>query len=181
MQYRRARLQGGAYFFTVVTRKRRPIFGCENNINLLRQSFQYVMHNHPFCMDAHVILPDHLHCIWTLPDGERDFSTRWRLIKSHFTQHYKNGGLIELHENGQKATCSGSPWQKKFWEHLIRDEKDMKNHIEYIHYNPVKHGLVASPIEWTLSSIHRYVNNGSYPMDWGTSKPLTWDDGVGRE
>lgn len=169
MQYRRARTKGGTYFFTVVTCNRQHIFSREDNIDLLRQAFQYVMHRHPFRMDAHVILPDHLHCIWTLPDGDRDFSTRWRLIKSHFTRYYQHGDPDR------------SPWQKKFWEHAIRDEKDMENHIDYIHYNPVKHGLVESPVRWTLSSIHRYVKDGLYSQEWGTPEPLAWDDAVGKE
>ena len=150
MQYRRARIKGGTYFFTVVTHKRQKIFSTQENIDLLRDAFQYVMKNHLFRMDSHVILPDHLHCIWTLPDKDRDFSTRWRLIKSHFTRHF------------QWATPGHSPWQKKFWEHVIRDENDMTNHVEYIHYNPVKHGLVQSPTEWPLSSIHH--------SKWGQSK-----------
>jgi putative transposase len=98
MQYRRARIKGGTYFLTVVTHKREKIFSNEKNIELLRESFQYVLHNHPFQMDAHVILPDHLHCIWTLPDGDRDFSTRWRLLKSHFTRQLNI------------AKCGYSPW-----------------------------------------------------------------------
>lgn len=127
------------------------------------------MRSYPLYIDAHVILPDHLHCIWTLPDGDRDFSTRWRLLKSHFTRHY------------QHATPGHSPWQNKFWEHVIRDMKDMNNHIDYIHYNPVKHGLAQSPVEWTFSSIHRYIVDGLYSPKLGASEPLSWDACVGKE
>ena len=169
MQYRRARVQGGTYFFTVVACNRQHIFAVKDNVDVLRRAFQDVMETHPFRMDAHVILPDHLHCIWTLPAGDRDFSTRWRLIKSRFTRQY------------QHAVPGRSPWQKKFWEHVVRDAKDMGNHVDYIHYNPVKHGLVESPVEWALSSIHRYMNDGLYSRDWGASEPLSWDAGVGKE
>lgn len=169
MQYRRARVKGGTYFFTVVTHKRQHILTAEENIKILRDGFQYVMDNHPFGMDAHVILPNHIHCIWTLPNNDQDFSTRWRLIKSYFTRHFKG------------VSSEASPWQKKFWEHVIRDEKDMTNHVEYIHYNPVKHGLVQAPAHWPLSSIHRYINKGLYSADWGSSESLFWDDRVGKE
>jgi putative transposase len=170
MQYRRARIQGGSYFFTVVTHNRRKIFAADKNIEILRAGFQYVMRKHPFRIDAHVILPDHAHFIWTLPDDDSDFSMRWRLIKSYFTRHFQAA-----------AAPRYSLWQKKFWEHLIRDERDMKNHVEYIHYNPVKHGLVQSPIEWPFSSIHRYILEGFYTPDWGKSEPLFSDDRVGNE
>ena len=149
--------------------KRQKIFANDLHIDTLRSSFKYVMKNHPFRMDAYVIMPDHIHCIWTLPDGDHDFSTKWRLIKSHFTRDY-NGGSLKR-----------SPWQKKFWEHTIRDEKDLKHHVDYIHYNPVKHGLVKLPTEWVLSSIHRYILEGVYPPDWGASESLSWDNTVGRE
>jgi len=169
MQYRRARIKNGTYFFTVVTYQRQKILAVEENIELLRKGFQYVMKNHPFRMDAHIILPDHLHCIWTLPAGDCDFSTRWRLIKSYFTRNF------------QSTTPGRSPWQRKFWEHLIRDERDLQNHVEYIHYNPVKHGLVQSPIAWPLSSIHRYIVEGLYSPDWGAPQPLSCDEALDRE
>jgi len=169
MKYRRARIKNGTYFFTVVTRKRQKILGLDENVELLRDAFQYAMRNHPFRIDGHVILPDHLHCIWTLPDGDCDFSTRWTLIKSYFSRRF------------HATSLDSSTWQNKFWEHLIRDEKDLKNHLEYIHYNPVKHGLVQSPIEWPLSSLHRYIVNGFYSPDWGATEKLTWDDNVGNE
>ncbi len=142
------------------------ILTADENIEILRAGFQYVMQNHPFGIDAHVILPDHLHFIWTLPDGDRDFSTRWRLIKSYFTRNFDAGY---------------SPWQKKFWEHLIRDERDLMNHVEYIHYNPVKHGLVQSPVDWPFSSIHRYILDGLYGPNWGRSEPVLLDDRLGSE
>ena len=154
MQYRRAKVPGGTYSFTVVTCDRRPILCQPDNILLLRQAFRHVRQNHPFTIDAVVILPDHLHCIWTLPKDDFDFSTRWRLIKSYFSRHC-------LREDGEKASLSRYSkqergiWQRRFWEHCIQDETDLANHLNYIHNNPVKHGLVASPQDWPYSSIHR--------------------------
>ena len=168
MQYRRARARGGTYFFTLVTYNREKLFNIEGNITLLRAAFQQVMDSRPFTIDAHVIMPEHFHFIWTLPEDDRDFSMRWKLIKSHFTRNYADH---------RKQTV----WQRRFWEHCIRNEKDMQNHVEYIHYNPVHHGLVKSPLEWKLSSLHRYVDNGLYPPDWGAGKKIVFDDTVGRE
>ncbi len=166
MQYRRARIQGGTYFFTVVTHERQQILTADKNIELLRAGFQYVMQNHPFRINVYVILPDHLHFIWTLPDGDRDFSTKWRLIKSYFTRNFDAGY---------------SPWQKKLWEHLIRNERDLKSHVEYIHYNPVKYDLVQLPVDWPFSSIHRYIFDGLYSPNWGESEPVFLDDRLGSE
>jgi putative transposase len=144
---------------------------CEpENIELLRAAFKYVMDRHPFTIDAHVILPDHLHFMWTLPDEDRDFSTRWRLIKSYFTRncdaHYK----AELSKSRQKKK-EQAVWQRRFWEHQIRDEQDMKHHIEYIHFNPVKHCLVKAAKDWGHSSFQKYVRAGLYDPDWGMSEP----------
>ena len=169
MQYRRARTKGGTYFFTLVTHNRRKLFGTDENITTLRSAFKYVMDQHPFTIDAHVILPEHLHFIWTLPEMDRNFSIRWQLIKSYFTRNCTSGSI--------KQTV----WQRRFWEHCIRDGKDMKNHVEYIHYNPVKHGWVKAPVEWKLSSFHRYVQDGVYTRDWGTTEDIVFDDHVGRE
>lgn len=189
MRYRRARVKGGTYFFTLVTHKRNTMLCHDENIHLLREAFQYVMARHPFTIDAHVILPEHLHCLWTLPEGDCDFSTRWRLIKSHFTRnvrgHIGNSRISraqsDLRVGINEKTRKQPIWQKRFWEHVIRDEQDMKNHVEYIHYNPVKHGLVTSPVDWPLSSIHRYVLNGLYTPDWGADKKTESVDDIGRE
>ena len=181
MQYRRARTKGGTYFFTVVTFKRKK-FLCEpENVVLLRNAFREVMKQYPFQVDAFVLLPDHLHCIWTLPDGDRDFSRRWRLIKGHFTRRCdeKYKGSISLSRSKKKEQ---SVWQRRFWEHLIRDDKDFIGHVDYIHYNPVKHGLVTAPKNWEYSSFHRYVQSGVYEQEWGAGdREIQFESTIGRE
>lgn len=116
----------------------------------------------PFAMDAVVILPDHLHCIWQLPPDDADFSTRWRLIKRHFAL----GIDAPMTARGEKKV-----WQRRFWEHFLRDEEDWRRHMDYIHYNPVKHGYVSSPVDWVSGSFQRAVKEGLYPVDWGGQEP----------
>jgi putative transposase len=180
MKYRRARAGGWTYFFTVVTYRRRR-FLCEpENVGHLREAFRYVMARHPFEIDAFVLLPDHLHCIWTLPEGDSDFSTRWRLIKSAFTracgEAYRGIVYGSRRQKGEQAV-----WQRRFWEHQIRDERDLIQHVEYIHYNPVKHGLVKAPVDWEYSSFHRYVRKGVYDREWRGEGPVSFEAGVGSE
>jgi putative transposase len=154
LHYRRARISGGTYFFTVVTHLRRRIFNSERNIAVLRNAVREELALRPFQTDAFVLLPDHLHCLWTLPQGDHDFSTRWKRIKTRVTKTL-----------GQEL--EGRIWQNRFWEHLVRDETDFARHLEYIHYNPVKHGFCASAWEWPHSSFRRYVARGVYAPDWG--------------
>jgi putative transposase len=180
MKYRRARAKGGTYFFTVVTHRRRR-FLCEpENVFHLRESFRYVMERHPFVIDAIVLLPDHLHAIWTLPEGDCDFSTRWRLVKSGFTRACDATchGVVSRsrRQKGERAV-----WQNRFWEHHIRGERDLIQHVEYIHYNPVKHGLVEAPRDWKYSSFHRYVRQGIYDREWGAGEAVSFEAGVGSE
>jgi len=169
MKYRRANLKGGCYFFTVVTHKRRPHFQNPDVIELLRKSIEKVMIKYPFTINAIVVLPNHIHAIWTLPKDDNDFSLRWRLIKTFVTKHQVQTG--HLNEDF---------WQKRFWEHQIRNESDYKNLVEYIHYNPVKHGYVNSVKEWKYSSFHQFVNKGIYGEHWSESH-LENLDGVGYE
>ncbi|TAL16442.1 transposase, partial [bacterium] len=115
-----------------------------------------VKENHPFAILAWVILPDHLHCIWRLPEGDDDFSIRWQLIKTRFTRRAREERKV---------------WQGRFWEHVIKDEGDLIRHVEYIHYNPVKHGYARSPMEWPHSSFKRFVENGMYSSEWGNGGP----------
>jgi len=165
-EYRRAFLKGGTFFFTVVTYKRYPVFVVDANIELLRRCFQIIMAKHPFRIDAIVILPDHLHTIWTLPDGEFDFSTRWKLIKGAYSRYYSVSREINISESMRRKREKGI-WQRRFWEHTIRNEEDFNRHCDYIHYNPVKHGLVSFPVEWKNSSFRNFVERGIYPPDWG--------------
>jgi putative transposase len=164
--YHRISTKGGTYFFTLVTYRRLPIFHEIKNIELLRRCFQSTMSSHPFRIDAIVILPDHLHTVWTLPENESDYSTRWRLIKSQFS-HNCDYAKLEDFEYSRLRKKEKSIWQRRFWEHLIRDEEDFIRHCDYIHFNPVKHGLVSSPIEWKYSSLSRFIEKGLYPENWG--------------
>ncbi len=156
MRYRRDYTQGGCYFFTVVTAQRRPILTQPASITLLRQAFRHVRQRHPFHVEAMVVLPDHLHCVWTLPTDCSDFSLRWQQIKRYFTRHVDT-----------PLPC----WQNRFREHRIRDERDYANHLDYIHYNPVKHGYVTCPQAWPYSSFSKLVKQGVYAPGWGASPP----------
>lgn len=180
MQYRRAKTAGGTYFFTLVTHKRRKILCEPDNIALLRDIFRSVKANHPFTIDAFVLLPDHLHCIWTLPKDEHDFSTRWRLIKSEFSRRCHPKYKQQPSESRLRK-CDQAVWQRRFWEHQIRDELDFNQHVEYIHYNPVRHGLARSPNDWECSSFHRYVRDGLCDIRWGEGEDIRFGEGVGKE
>jgi putative transposase len=174
MEYRRDHTPGTTYFFTVVTADRKPILVDE--IQRLRRAFRETMVRKPFKIEAIVILPDHLHTLWTLSQGDEDFSARWRILKWLFSSGLSNDGardsLLAKREKGV--------WQRRFWEHRIRDERDWANHLDYIHYNPVRHGYVSSPQEWPYSSFHRYVARGILPVDWGSSPPVIPDFPVGE-
>jgi putative transposase len=166
--YRRIHVDGGVYFFTVATYGRRLLFKEEAAVDALKNSFKRVMAVYPFEIDAMVVLPDHLHCIWTLPDGDSDFSLRWRLVKSGFT-HYGPVTSAEAACDSRLRKKEKGIWQRRFWEHMIRDEADLNRHRDYIHYNPVKHGLTASPGQWKHSSFRKFVEKGLYPSNWGQS------------
>ena len=163
--YRRLYVKGGTYFFTVVTYNRRPIFTNEPEINLLLHCMQVVSENHPFQIDAFVIMPDHLHALWTLPENDADFSLRWRQIKSQFTRQFQRNKSKFGEINSTEITYN--VWQRGFWEHLIRDQEDFNRHCDYIHFNPVKHGLASSPDEYDFSSFHTFMQKGIYKSDWG--------------
>ena len=149
--YRRMRLPGATYFFTV-TLSRRGDDTLVRNIDLLRQSFRATVAEHPLYCDAMVILPDHLHAVWTLPEGDSDFSIRWRKLKGRFT-HWS--GLTGPVSTSKDRKREAGLWQRRFWEHAIRDEADYSAHVGYCLWNPVRHGLVAEPKDWPFSSIHR--------------------------
>lgn len=164
MQYRRTYQPGSTYFFTIVTHQRQPLFAESDNVQKLRQAIASVKFRHAFRIDAIVVLPDHIHCLLAMPSDDADYSTRIRLIKQKFTL------LI------------GKPnvWQKRFWEHCIRNEKDYTAHFDYIHYNPVKHGLVKQVCDWRYSSFHKYYRKGIYQKGWGDTEPEI-AEGIGRE
>jgi len=161
--YRRNFVRGGAYFFTVNLADRRLRLLTEY-IALLRGAFRVTRVAHPFTIDAIVVLPDHLHAMWTLPEGDSDFATRWRLIKSAFSRGLAKGEEVSASRLGR---AERGIWQRRYWEHALRDESDHARHSDYIHFNPVKHGYVARVQDWPYSSFHRMVRLGIYPMDWG--------------
>jgi putative transposase len=159
--YRRAYIPGGTYFFTVVTYKRKPILCSPSAIQRLKDSFNYTKEKHPFSIEGLVILPDHIHCIWQLPEKDSDFSKRWNMIKRHFSL----GMTKDTNHRREKNI-----WQRRFWEHAVRDEKDFQRCLDYIYYNPVKHGYVQKPLDWIYSTFKRDVAKGFYSKDWGSNE-----------
>ena len=149
--YRRNFVPGGSYFFTVNLVDRRSRLLTEN-IDLLRSAFRYTRARHRFTVDAIVVLPDHLHTIWSLPEGDHDFALRWRLIKSAFSRELPGGEPIS---ESRAAKGERGIWQRRYWEHTLRDERDLERHIDCIHFNPVKHGHVSQVKAWPYSSFHR--------------------------
>ena len=161
--YRRLNVQGASWFFTVNLAERYGNHLLVDHIDLLRNAFMYIKRKRAFHMDAVVVMPDHLHCIWTLPPGDADFSTRWSLLKSHFSRAIDKGESISP---GRVKRRERGLWQRRFWEHLLRDQADYNNHVDYIHWNPVKHGLVERVADWPHSSFHKFVEQGIYPENW---------------
>jgi putative transposase len=160
--YRRNFIAGGSFFFTVNLADRRLRLLTEH-IDELRSAFRKVRERHPFTIDAMVVLHDHLHTVWTLPEGDADFAKRWQLIKSAFSHGLPAGEPIS---ESRAARGERGIWQRRYWEHTIRDERDFSRHVDYIHINPVKHGLVTRVRDWPFSSFHRMVKLGVYPEDW---------------
>jgi putative transposase len=160
--YRRNFITGGNFFFTVNLADRRLSL-LTDHIDDLRNAFRETNSRHPFTTEAMAVLPDHLHTVWTLPEGDADFATRWRLIKSTFSRNLPPGEHIS---ESRIARGERGIWQRRFWEHTIRDEGDFARHVDYIHINPVKHGLVTRVCDWPHSSFHRMVKLGLYPEDW---------------
>ena len=166
-RYRRADTPGGTYFFTVVTYRRRTILTAPESRAILREVIDRVKQRHPFTIDAWVLLPEHLHCIWTLPPGDKDYSKRWGMIKAGFSKQAKD---LFHHDEWMNASKTRrrevTIWQRRFWEHQIRDEEDYQKHMDYLYFNPVKHGLVKHVNDWPYSTFHRYMKKGVYPEDW---------------
>ena len=161
--YRRAKLYGGYYAFTVVTFKRKRFLTDKSARICLRSAIERVRNKHKFKIIAFCLLPDHLHCIWKLPQKDNDFSTSWSLIKRYFTKDYlDNGGTEESQSLSRTKHRHRGIWQRRFWEHQIRDEKDLQEHINYVHYNPVKHALVEEASQWPWSTYHKYVESGGF-------------------
>ena len=160
--YRRNRIPGATYFFTVnlLDRRSRLLVA---QIDALREAVRHTRAKSPFQIDAWVVLPDRMHCLWTLPENDADFSGRWRAIKTRFA---KSVPATEHRSKVNVRRGERGIWQRRFWEHTIRDDRDYAVHLDYIHFNPVKHGLVQCVVDWPFSSFHRCVANGLYPSSW---------------
>ena len=162
-RYRRARIEGGVFFFTVALADRSSDL-LIRHIDHVRHVYRAVQRLRPFETDAICILPDHVHAVWSLPSGDSDFSTRWRIIKSGISRglpaaQWRSASKVAKREKGI--------WQRRYWEHAIRDDVDFERHVDYIHFNPIKHGHVTRVRDWPYSSFHRYVEKGLLPPDWG--------------
>jgi len=168
--YRRNFIPGGSYFFTVALAERSGRL-LTDNIDLLRHAVSGVKREHPFELVAMVVLPEHLHCVWVLPTGDADYPLRWKKIKAAFSHGLPQG---ERRSASRIAKGERGIWQRRYWEHTLRNDDDLRRHVDYIHYNPVKHGHVRYVKEWPHSTFHRYVRHGVYSNDWA-------GDGFDRE
>ncbi len=162
-KYIRSQLAGATYFFTLTLAQRQTQF-LTDNIHLFRQAYQRTNALHPFTTVAICVLPDHLHAIWQMPVDEGDFALRWRMIKSNFSRNF---GANQQRSNSKIKHREKGIWQRRYWEHQIRDEIDLQRHVDYIHYNPLKHGYVKQVKDWPYSTFHKYVVQGVYTENWG--------------
>jgi len=171
-EYRRWYVPGGTYFFTLATYHRRAILTGEVARCCLREAIATVRDRYPFESVAIVLLPDHIHTVWALPRNDADYPTRWRRIKEEFTRSYLASGGADSpisesrHKRGERGI-----WQRRYWEHTIRDEDDLKRCVDYIHWNPKKHGYVTRVADWEFSTFHRFVERGEYEANWGSTDP----------
>ena len=175
--YRRSNTAGGSYFFTVVTQQRRPFLCAPDVLAALRCAIQHTRQTLPFTIDAWVVLPDHMHAIWTLQQGEANFGKRWGVIKSQVTKACRGqvealAKTSEIQSESQENQHESALWQRRFWEHQIRDETDFTQHMNYVHFNPLKHGLVQRVRDWPHSTFHRSVKQEVYAQDWGLDADL---------
>ena len=170
--YRRARFEGGYYFFTVVTYDRRRFLTDERARDCLKAAWDDTQQRSPFEVVAVCRLPNHLHCVWRLPEGDEDYSLRWARIKAGFSRRYlRAGGTESRQSESRRGKRERGVWQRRFWEHRIRDETDLQRHIDYVHFNPVKHELVEQIADWRWSSFHRYIREGLYQgYDWSVAR-----------
>jgi putative transposase len=161
-EYRRAIFKGGIFFFTVVLAERRSNLLVEQ-VDRLRKVYRITKERRPFNTIAICILPDHIHAVWALPESDDDFATRWSLIKSGSSR----GLDAQSRSESKILKREKGIWQRRYWEHAIRDDADLARHVDYIHFNPVKHGYVTRVVDWPHSSFHRYVESGELVADWG--------------
>lgn len=183
-KYRRYYRDGGTYFFTVKTYRNQKFLCDPFARTALRQAIEKTRAEKPFEILGWVLLPDHLHAVWKMPENDNDFSGRWSMIKRYFSQKW----LTQNEPHSQRTRRMQDKrepgiWQRRFWEHLIRDQNDMANHMDYVHYNPIKHGLVQCPHHWPYSTFHRWVKEGACREDWlcsCQSNELVYPDFVDR-
>jgi putative transposase len=175
--YRRSRVQGGTYFFTLALNDRRSDL-LVREVALLRAAVTRVRALHPFRIEAWVVLPEHIHAMWTLPAGDADYSLRWGLIKRGFSARVAVGAgrSASMVAKGERGI-----WQRRFWEHTVLDEADFARHVDYVHFNPVKHGLVERASAWPFSSFRRAMARGNYPDDWGCGEAIDGEFGEPTE
>jgi putative transposase len=159
--YRRNRIAGATCFFTITLHDRHST-ALTDQIVALGSAMRTCRSRHPFSLTAIVVLPDHIHCVWSLPEGDSDYSIRWGLIKASFTRVTRLGRT-------KMAKGERGLWQRRFWEHTIRDDLDLQRHVDYIHFNPVKHGYVRQVRDWPYSSFHRYVRQRLLPLHWAAT------------
>jgi putative transposase len=162
-RYRRANTDGGTFFFTVNLADRSSDL-LLRHVDRLRRIYMSVQQHYPFETIAICVLPDHLHAVWSLPPGDANYPLRWNVIKSGFTRGLSGKAQRSLSKIARRER---GIWQRRYWEHAIRDDRDLARHVDYIHFNPVKHGLVSRVCDWPHSSFHRYVDRGLLPSDWG--------------
>jgi putative transposase len=171
-EYRRWYVPGGTAFFTLVTHRRRPILCTDLARLCLREAIDTVRGHSPVAFVGIVLLPDHLHAVWTLPPGDGRHPIRWKRIKEEFTRRYLKAGGEEIRPSLSRLRHSERGiWQRRYWEHTVRDEEDLKRCVDYVHWNPKKHGHVANVRDWSWSSFHRFVGLGEYTLDWGAEDP----------
>ena len=180
MRYRRVFIPGASYFFTLITHKRAQLFCDASNVDRWRRAVEKVRRARPFVVEAEVVMPDHLHVIWSMPQADCDYATRIRLIKSAFTKDLAGFGGATASESRASKGERGV-WQRRYWEHTIRDERDFQAHLDYIHINPVKHGVVARPGDWPHSTYRIWQERGAYDAHWGTAGMPPLPDWAGRE
>ena len=170
--FRRNFVPGGTYFFTCVTHERQPILTTDPGRRCLREAILKVKADHPFEIVAIVLLPDHWHTVWVLPSGDDRYPLRWMRIKEEFTERWLACGGTELPQSAsRKRQRQRGIWQKRYWEHTVRDEDDLKRCVDYCHWNPRKHRLVTRISDWEWSSFARFVREGEYEPDWGGTDP----------
>ncbi len=175
--YRRNFVPGGTFYFTLVAYDRRPILTTSLGRRCLREAISKIKGVSPFRLFAICLLPEHLHTVWTMPPGDSDYPTRWKRIKHEFSSRWLAAGGTEAEVTAaEKAEGRRGIWQPRYWEHTVSDEDDLERCVDYIHWNPRKHGLVDRVRDWPYSSFHRFVEEGHYEINWGGTEPASTID-----